>query len=247
MNLGKISADVLGKSIIVNPSGTFTNSGMLEAKNGGTLFVNGTWTNSSTIVATDSTLSLSGTWNNTGTISATNSTTNLGGSFTLANLGTFNRTTGTVNLTGHAGQHGHDAHAQCHDRLLEPGRRHAEERDVERIGRCEAGGHDVRRDAGRSDGQWRPGPVGIQHDRDDRQWSGAQRHCDVGRSVSDVLQHGSQTLGGTGTVVFNDGPYQALMANTNNMTLTIGAGDHDPRRQWSGGQHGHGALIGLSG
>ncbi len=35
-----------------------------------------------------------------GTITATNSTVNLGGNFTLAGLGSFTRSGGTVNLTG---------------------------------------------------------------------------------------------------------------------------------------------------
>ena len=61
------------------------------------------WTNASTITATGATLNLgdgSNGWTNTGTIHATDSTVNLGGAWTLAGLGTFNRTGGTVNLTG---------------------------------------------------------------------------------------------------------------------------------------------------
>ncbi len=46
------------------------------------------------------TLTLSGAWSNSGTITSTNATVDLGGTFTAAQLGTFNRTGGTVNLTG---------------------------------------------------------------------------------------------------------------------------------------------------
>ena len=46
-------------------------------------------------------LSLNGTWSNSGTITSTNnSTVVLGGTFTLAELGTLDRTGGTVDLTG---------------------------------------------------------------------------------------------------------------------------------------------------
>ena len=45
-------------------------------------------------------LTLGGTWSNTGTISESRATVNLGGLFTPAGLGTFNRSGGTVNLTG---------------------------------------------------------------------------------------------------------------------------------------------------
>jgi hypothetical protein len=45
-------------------------------------------------------LTLNGNWNNTLTLHAENSTVNLGGTFTLATLGTFTRSGGTVNLTG---------------------------------------------------------------------------------------------------------------------------------------------------
>ena len=86
--------------------GTWTNPSSITA-DGATVTLNGVWTNSSTITATNSTLNLgdqssssSNVWSNTGTISATNSTVNLGGQFTLGDLGTFNRTGGTVNLTG---------------------------------------------------------------------------------------------------------------------------------------------------
>ena len=41
-----------------------------------------------------------GAWTNVGSISVTNSTTSLGGSLTLASLGSFTRSGGTVILSG---------------------------------------------------------------------------------------------------------------------------------------------------
>ena len=72
--------ELAGGTITVNPA-TFTNQGTLQAQN-------------------DATLTLSGTWSNQGTLTATNSTVNLGGSFTVAALGSFQRSGSTVNLTG---------------------------------------------------------------------------------------------------------------------------------------------------
>src|ERR1039458_8049357 len=45
-------------------------------------------------------LNLGGSWSNAGTINATNSTVNFGGGFALADVGVFNRSAGTVNVTG---------------------------------------------------------------------------------------------------------------------------------------------------
>ena len=59
-----------------------------------------TWVNAGTIEGTGATLSISGDWLNSGVMNATDSTVNLGGTFTLSELGTFNRVGGTVNLTG---------------------------------------------------------------------------------------------------------------------------------------------------
>ncbi len=103
-NYGRISANVSGQSLDVRPT-TFTNHGVLEALNGGTLSLGATgttWTNTAAgaISATGSTLTLDGNWSNLGTITATDSTVNLGGSLTTEGLGVFSRTGGTVNLKG---------------------------------------------------------------------------------------------------------------------------------------------------
>ncbi len=85
----------------------YTVNQALAAPAGSTLSLTGSWIDSSTIMATGATLNLgdqasssTNAWSNTGTISAVNSTVSLGGQFTLAALGTFNRTAGTVNLVG---------------------------------------------------------------------------------------------------------------------------------------------------
>ncbi|MFH1746164.1 MAG: hypothetical protein ABIG44_03880 [Planctomycetota bacterium] len=57
--------------------------------------------NYGTIDATRSELSLQATWTNAGVINAVDSIINLGGDFATADIGTINRTGGTVNITGH--------------------------------------------------------------------------------------------------------------------------------------------------
>jgi hypothetical protein len=98
---GAIRADTAGTSITVNAT-NWRSSGILQASSGGNLALAGSWTSSGSIsIAGGGTLSLNGSsWSNTGTITATDSTVNLGDSFTLASLGTFQRSGGTVNLTG---------------------------------------------------------------------------------------------------------------------------------------------------
>src|SRR5205814_1740386 len=57
---------------------------------------------------------------------------------------------------------------------------------------------------------------------------------------------GSQTLGGTGTVVFTNNPYQGLIAAANNMTLTIGAGMTIRGGNSQGNNINSGSVIGYS-
>ncbi len=82
-----------------------TISGDLTLTGGTTLSLGGAFTlgSSSQVSASNSTLDLgnsSSAWSNQGTITTTNSTVNLGGSFTLAGLGSFTPSGATVNLTG---------------------------------------------------------------------------------------------------------------------------------------------------
>jgi len=94
---------VTGATLTSSNTTSFTNQGTLSILNTGKLSLLGLWTNPGTITANTSTLTLGSgttTWNNTGTLAANNSTVNFGGLFTVANVGTFNRTGGAVNVTG---------------------------------------------------------------------------------------------------------------------------------------------------
>src|SRR6516162_2663958 len=96
---GTVTATSSGQGISVTGT-SINNMGSLQAM-GGSLDVNNLQSNSGGITASaGSTLTLHGTWQNTGTISDTNATVNLDSTFTLAQLGTFNRSGGTVNLRG---------------------------------------------------------------------------------------------------------------------------------------------------
>jgi hypothetical protein len=104
-----INAGLLpGGTFTINPS-SFTNVGQITVSPDETLSLQNTWTNAvgGTIAAAGATLNLGdqysssqNAWSNAGSINATDSTVNLGGQFTVADLGTLNRTGGTVNLVG---------------------------------------------------------------------------------------------------------------------------------------------------
>ncbi len=79
----------------------FVNRGTIRADAGAGLQAWGTWSNSGTMhIEGGGTMSLIGTWHNTGVFEAVNSTTEFDSNFTLADLGVFHRTGGTVNLRG---------------------------------------------------------------------------------------------------------------------------------------------------
>src|SRR5207253_10583465 len=81
--------------------GQLVNTGTIETSNGGSLSLScASWSNAHTLRANDGTLTLEGAWMNSGTIGVTNAIVNLGGTIALAALGEFNRSGGTVNLTG---------------------------------------------------------------------------------------------------------------------------------------------------
>ena len=80
INQGTISADVAGGTILVNAQ-PFSNQGLAQAINGGTLL-------------------LSGNWNNVGELDANGGTLNLGGSFSEAALGAIHGTGGTIAISG---------------------------------------------------------------------------------------------------------------------------------------------------
>jgi RHS repeat-associated protein/uncharacterized repeat protein (TIGR01451 family) len=80
INQGIISADVSSGTITISAE-PFSNQGLAQAINGGTLTINNSWSNSGTLVASGGNL-------------------NLGGSFSTAGLGAINGTNGAVYLTG---------------------------------------------------------------------------------------------------------------------------------------------------
>ncbi len=99
VNQGTITANTTSGTLTLN--GTWSNSGTIDAGTGGSLALNGAWSSTSSVSITGGgNLKLTGSWTNSGTIAMTSSTVDLGGAFTLANLGTFNRSGGTVDLTG---------------------------------------------------------------------------------------------------------------------------------------------------
>jgi hypothetical protein len=81
INNGTIGPDVSGATMTLNTA-NWTNNGVWQAINGGILAIS------------------AANWTNNGTITETNSTLNLGGGFTTAGLGSYNRSGGSINLTG---------------------------------------------------------------------------------------------------------------------------------------------------
>ncbi len=81
LNQGLISADVAGQQIRVDTIGTFTNSGTLEAINGGTLAIGGEIVNTGAIRATGGTVELFGRYSSdlVESIQRSSATINLGG------------------------------------------------------------------------------------------------------------------------------------------------------------------------
>jgi hypothetical protein len=97
-NLGTFTA--VGAGVLTfSGSGTFLNdAGAAWTSTGGTLNVAGSWTNNGSITATSGTLNVAGSGSNPGTVTATGGTLNLGGTWT--NSGTVTFSGGTVNVTG---------------------------------------------------------------------------------------------------------------------------------------------------
>lgn len=82
VNQGTVGGDAAGTGLTLNAA-TWTNSGTIQARNGGTTSI------------------IAPTWSNPGTFLVDNGTLNLGSTFTPAEVvGHLNRTGGTVNITG---------------------------------------------------------------------------------------------------------------------------------------------------
>ena len=101
INQGTVHSDLPGTLTFGKAGMTVINDGVMKGTDGGSIAINGNWTNNSSITIDDGgVLSLLGTYNNQGTIVATDSTVYLGGEFTIAGLGDFSRTGGNVFITG---------------------------------------------------------------------------------------------------------------------------------------------------
>ena len=99
VNQGQIVSEVPGRSIGIDAE-SFTNEGTLAATDDGLLTVSNLVANTGQIQAMGGTLTLNGGWTLAGVLELMDSTVNLGGSFTISDLSGFDRTGGTVNLTG---------------------------------------------------------------------------------------------------------------------------------------------------
>jgi hypothetical protein len=103
VNHATIVADRPGEHLTFRPDGTtsLVNHGVASAVAGGFLDLwSSTWTNRGVVTATDSTLDFRGTWSNQGTIQTAGGETRLGGTFRTGDIGAFNRSGGTVRITG---------------------------------------------------------------------------------------------------------------------------------------------------
>ncbi len=91
---------VIGQDSRVLLDGNFVVNQNIDVPEGTRLGLLGTVENQAVITVTDARLDLGGSWSNDGVINAVDSLVDLGGTFSLAGLGAFNRTAGTVRLTG---------------------------------------------------------------------------------------------------------------------------------------------------
>jgi hypothetical protein len=101
-NVGLATLTGAGSSLTLD--GNYIINKDLTAPAGTTLTLNGTWRNTSTITAANATLNLGNegnSWINESKIVVANSTVNLGGPLTVAGLGTIQNSGGIVNITGH--------------------------------------------------------------------------------------------------------------------------------------------------
>lgn len=98
---GTVNSNASGTIQLGRNGFTVNIDGPASATLGGSLALDGDWTlNAPMGINGGGTLSLRGTYQNNSIITAMDSTVRLGGEFTLAQLGTFNRTGGTVILDG---------------------------------------------------------------------------------------------------------------------------------------------------
>jgi|GEM_PF-3055088 len=106
INNGTITSSTSGDTFSVTAgatSGTVTNNGTIQALNGGIMTVSQLVVNTGTLSVNGaaSTLTILGSnYSNTGSISSSSGTLNLGGTFSLANFGSLSNTGGIIHITG---------------------------------------------------------------------------------------------------------------------------------------------------
>lgn len=112
VNEGYITADAAEQSLVISPQ-SFENRGAVECRNGGALTIGSpgsTWVNSAgaTITAIGGSLALDGNWTNQSTITVAGSNLSLGGTFSTQSLAGLVRIGGTIDLTGRLQNQGAD-------------------------------------------------------------------------------------------------------------------------------------------
>ena len=227
---GTLSAASAASSAFSITPTTFTNNGTLEAASGQTLTIGGA------------------NWVNNGTITANGATINLGGTFTTAALGNLTAAGATINLTGTLTNTGAVLNLNPSE-----GSWHVVAGTI-RGGTIDASGGSQLSLTGVS------GPVGSGGTLDgvtlngnlDLSATNANATVLDGLTLNgtatlgayaDLYFSGSQTLGGTGTVLFQNQYANALIAGGNGTTLTIGPGI----TVHGGGNQSFSAQIGHSG
>jgi len=208
INQGVISSDVSGGMINIYAQ-PFSNYGLAQVVNGGSLTLNSTWINSGSLVESSGTLNLGGifSWTDLGTLNRTNGTVNVTG--TLNNTNTtlaLNTVTGPWVLAGGDIQSGTIVASSAAPLIISSGTLD---------GVTVNGSWDVGSSVGGAqltvlDGLTNNGTMQV----------GNPTNSNYGG----VNFNGTQTLGGTGTVVFGDNNYNALRLPTGDTALTIGSG-----------------------
>src|ERR1051326_2506292 len=207
---------------------SFLNEGTAQTRNGGTLAINtGSMLNVGVVNVTSNVFSLNGAWTNAGTINATNATVNLGGTFATANLGTFNRGGGVVNVTG--------ALFNTNAVLL----LNAASGSWQLVGGVIRGGTVVTSNGaqlvgassgGTLDGVILNGNLDVGADQarvtvtNGLVLNGTVTIGSSGGQFSQLNFAGTQTLSGSGTVILGSGFESAVRVITSGATLTIGPG-----------------------
>jgi hypothetical protein len=101
INEGTVHSNLPGELIFGAAGMTVINNGVMKGTDSGSIGIDGNWSNNGSITIQDGgVLNLYGTYDNQGTMFATDSTVNLNGEFTMAGLGSFSRTGGTVTIQG---------------------------------------------------------------------------------------------------------------------------------------------------